>query len=386
VYKDKPYILVFCPYYPPHTGGLETHADGFNRYLSELGFHLSVFTPRLPVTAPVTEVVPNCVRIYRFPAFEIIPNYPLPKFWLPEFWKLLGLAATPVPDITISRTRFFFTSFMSLLYAKIRRTKYIHIEHGSDYVHLQDPLKNSLAFLYDQVFGRLSIVFSDLNIANSKASADFCRRLGFKKDCRVIYRGLDIKSLKNIKAVKGLNKKYPGKTLLFFVGRLYAGKGLRDLLQSLKSFPINTWQLLIAGDGPEKIILEKLSVKLGFAANVNFLGNLDWSKAMAYLKSSDIVLNPSYTEGLPTSVIEAGFCGKPVIATNVGGTAEILGRNYPYLIRPGDIIALTGCLNTLIKKPKSYTKIGKAISREIERKFDWSKNILEYEKLFSSLK
>ena len=72
-------ILEFCPYYPPHIGGLENHADEFNKYLSQKGMDITVFTPRLPKDASEFETRYQDVKIICFPAFEIISNYPLPK-------------------------------------------------------------------------------------------------------------------------------------------------------------------------------------------------------------------------------------------------------------------------------------------------------------------
>src|SRR3989339_611359 len=120
-------LLIFCSYYPPHTGGLESHADEFNKYLSQRGIDITVFTPKLPKNSPESEILYNNVKIIRFPAFEIISNYPLPKFWSLKFWSLFLRLFNQKFDITISRTRFFNTSLLTLIYAKIKKVRWIHI-------------------------------------------------------------------------------------------------------------------------------------------------------------------------------------------------------------------------------------------------------------------
>lgn len=170
-------LLIFCPYYSPHIGGLESHADEFNKYLSQKEVIITIFTPRLPQDAPDREIRYNNVKIIRFPAFEIIPNYPLPKFWLLKFWRLFfGLFFKEEFDIVISRTRFFNTSLLALIYAKTKNVKWIHIEHGSAFVQLSDTFKTVTAKLYDYVFGQLIFKCSDMNISISRAVQNFVNK------------------------------------------------------------------------------------------------------------------------------------------------------------------------------------------------------------------
>src|SRR3989338_3368629 len=108
--------LIFCPYYPPHIGGLESHADEFNKFISQQGISVTVFTTQLPRGSEQKEIRHKDVSIIRFPTFEIIPNYPLPKIWKSLFWILLIDIYHQRFDLVISRTRFFSTSLMALLY------------------------------------------------------------------------------------------------------------------------------------------------------------------------------------------------------------------------------------------------------------------------------
>jgi len=120
-------IIIFCPYYSPHIGGLESYSDEFNKYLSQTGIDITVFTPRLPKNAPENEIRYGNVKIMRFPAFEIISNYPLPKFWTKKYRDLKKEIKKEKYDIVISRTRFFNTSLLALIYSKTKKTKWIHI-------------------------------------------------------------------------------------------------------------------------------------------------------------------------------------------------------------------------------------------------------------------
>lgn len=143
--------------------------------------------------------------------------------------------------------------------------------------------------------------------------------------------------------------------------------------------------MLIVGDGPDRIFLEKMAANFDLSANILFLGSLNWQSAMSYLKSADVVINPSYTEGLPTSVIEAAMCGKPVIVTDVGGTPEIVGRDYPLQFQPGDLKKLTASLKYLLKNKAKRNQLGKLLSKRVDQKYNWSENIKNYERILCAL-
>jgi glycosyltransferase involved in cell wall biosynthesis len=92
--------------------------------------------------------------------------------------------------------------------------------------------------------------------------------------------------------------------------------------------------LLLAGDGPERSVLEPWTRNRGVDAR--FLGNVDDVRRV--LHAADVVLSTSTTEGLQGSLIEAGLCGVPAVATAVGGTSTIVDADTGALV-PGDASA-----------------------------------------------
>jgi glycosyltransferase involved in cell wall biosynthesis len=374
-------ILVFSPYYPPHIGGLENHADEFNKYLSQRGVDIVVFTPRLPKNAAELETRYNKVRIVRFPAFEIIPNYPLPRFWNLKFWRLFLNLKKEKYNIVISRTRFFSTSLLALIYAKIKKIRWIHIEHGSDFPQFKG-IKSKIAKAYDHTFGKLVLKSAESVVANSQASADFVKKLSGVNP-EVIYRGVEIEKIEAIQASEETRKKYAGKVIIIYLGRLIEGKGVADLIQACSQIDKN-YILLIIGNGQERINLENLAVKLKIKDKVSFLGQKNFNEAISLLKSADILVNPSYTEGLPTSVIEAAICRKAIVATNVGGTSEIIcGKNDGFLTEAKDIKILNKKLEILIADADMRNNFACSACNKVINKFNWDTNILKYLEIIS---
>ena len=378
-------LLVFSPYYPPHMGGLETHSEEFNKYLSLHTKKITVFTPRLPFNSKENELKHENIEIIRFPAFEIIPNYPLPKYWNIKFWKLFLNLFKNKYDIIISRTRFFNTSLLALIYAKIKRVKWAHIEHGSDFVKLNNKFNSLVSKIYDYTMGKLVLKLSDVNIANSQASVNFCKKLLKNKKCAVIYRGVEIEKIKSAPPNLTLKNDYSDNIIITFIGRLIDGKGVADLIKATADLKMK-FKLLIVGTGPQKNNLEKLVADLQIKDRVIFFGHKKFEEAMGILKISDIFVNPSYTEGLPTSVIEAALCKKAIIATDVGGTPEIITNNKSgYLINPRNINSLKEKLELLLKNPELRKKLGKEAYADVHKKFNWGKSINQYLEIFSKI-
>ena len=71
--------------------------------------------------------------------------------------------------------------------------------------------------------------------------------------------------------------------------------------------------------------LKKQAIKLDLLDRMIFVGQLDSDGVRKELTKADIFINPSFTEGLPTVVLEALSMGVPTVATDVGGTKDIVG-------------------------------------------------------------
>jgi glycosyltransferase involved in cell wall biosynthesis len=379
-------ILVFSPFYPPHIGGLESHSDEFNKYLSQEGVLISVFTPHLPENAPGEELRHGNVNILRFPSVELMHNYPIPKFWQSDFWKIWRSLSQSEYDIVISRTRFFFPSLMALWYAKKRGIPLLHIEHGSGFAPFKSEMKTTLGKIYDHTLGRSVLRSADFLVANSQASSDFVRKISGRTDCQVIYRGANREEIEGIEPNNALRNQYSGKTIIAFIGRLTDAKGVHDLIAAVAELNRNDIITLIIGGGPEENRLKKIVSDNHIEDQVIFFGNLPYREAISILKTTNIAVNPSYMEGLPTSVTEAALCGKAIIATNVGGTPEVIsGINDGYLIEPRNIEQLKERLTDLIDHPEKSLLFGQNAYQEVRKKFDWNESSKKYLAVFSKL-
>ena len=104
------------------------------------------------------------------------------------------------------------------------------------------------------------------------------------------------------------------------------------------------------------------------------------------MAAADVVVNPSYTEGLPTSVLEAAMMGKAVLATDVGGTPEIVADGEEgVLVGAHDVEALRSGLERLIADPDLRRLLGAAAHASAAGRFDWEASAAAFAAIANAL-
>ena len=134
--------------------------------------------------------------------------------------------------------------------------------------------------------------------------------------------------------------------LVLFVGRLDTKKGIGELLVAFASLASRRPNLRLAyvGDGPGGEQLRSKARHLALEDRVILMGACPSQKVAQWLAAANVLALPSYNEGYPNVVIEALSCGRPVIATNVGGILELVNEKSGILIVPRDSRALAGAI------------------------------------------
>jgi glycosyltransferase involved in cell wall biosynthesis len=137
---------------------------------------------------------------------------------------------------------------------------------------------------------------------------------------------------------------------LITVARLVTWKRIDELIRLLGGWP--DAGLIVVGEGPERERLHELATSLGVAARVWFTGQVDRSTVMSLLSASDVfILNSTY-EGLPHVVIEAMRAGVAVVATDAGGTREVVvPEDTGVLVPQDDPHALRDAVAALLADP-----------------------------------
>ncbi|HTP39520.1 MAG TPA: glycosyltransferase [Steroidobacteraceae bacterium] len=153
--------------------------------------------------------------------------------------------------------------------------------------------------------------------------------------------------------------------LIVYVGRLVEAKGLRELLGAFETLARENPHALLAfvGDGTMGAELGALVNRGAWADRILLPGSQSPEDVAVWLAASDTLCLPSWSEGYPNVVVEAIACGRPVVATDVGGTNEIVNASNGLLVPPRDPIALTDALRKVLARDWDYDGIARAIRR-----------------------
>lgn len=175
-------------------------------------------------------------------------------------------------------------------------------------------------------------------------------------------------------------------SLVGFVGRLNKGKGVIELVDSIKNL-LNERQSLkfiFVGDGPlYRYIKDKLEdfIKNG---RVEIKGWIMHDELPEYYNKMKLLILPSYSEGLPNTVLEAMACGTPVLATPVGSTPMLIKDEVTgFLLEKNTQEEIGKKIVSLMDNQKKLNEVAKDAAELIEREFRLDGAIERYKKLIS---
>jgi glycosyltransferase involved in cell wall biosynthesis len=167
------------------------------------------------------------------------------------------------------------------------------------------------------------------------------------------------------------------------VGRLVPVKDQATLLEdiALVRREIGTCKAVIVGDGPLDAPLKRQATQLGIADCVVFTGHRH--DVQDLLAAFDLFVLSSSSEGLSNVILEAMACSLPVVATDVGGSGELVDQaRTGLLVEPGSPAALSAALITLGRDPQRRQAMALAARDRVEREFALEKMIQRYQQLY----
>ena len=334
---------------------------------------------------------------YHVGAFVADPTVPHP---LVDALQIRGLPVHTIPDrggvgpetvdrivdlidrlrIDVLHTSEFRSNVLGLLCRRKRSVKLASTAHG----WIENDLRGKLHTYAD----RLLLRQFDLVILVSQAMR---RRLPKwwvpDRRVRVLYNALMIESYGRdlLKSPRRLPD--PARDVrLLNVGRLSPEKGQPLLLQAVAAlapdFP--GLRLVIAGVGPLEKSLRSQADRLGIGDRVELPGYV--ADMPSLYAATDLVVQSSFTEGLPNVILEAAHMGLPILATDVGGTSEIISHAVSgWLIRPRSVSALQSGMRVFLNDPRRFAAMAQRGRGRIEVAFSFPARTESQTRLYEQL-
>lgn len=364
-------ILFFNYEFPPLGGG----AGNASYYL--LNEYAKISSVQVDfITASIDEKyhhlkIGENVSVHRLPIGKNAANihYQTKKDLISYTWKAYWFARKLAKKNNYDLTHSFFTvpcGFISMLLKWEFKLPYIISLRGSDVPGYSERFVG----LYRWVTPTILKIWKDAAfvIANSQGLKDLALKSNPQKEIGVIYNGIDTKEF-----FPAGEKRDKDKFTIICVSRVTPRKGIRFLVQAFKllSGRYEQVRMVIAGDGNEKKSLEDLVMSLGLKERVEFLGVVPHENVLEHYQRADIFVLPSLNEGMSNVMLEALATGLPVVATDTGGTKELLTDGLNGLVvRMRDADDLAEKIEKLILNPELKNSMSQE-SRKLAEKLSW---------------
>ena len=156
--------------------------------------------------------------------------------------------------------------------------------------------------------------------------------------------------------------------LVVYAGNFLETKGLVELMEAFLKLARTRprARLAIVGQGPLGEALAGRAASGGMEDRVRIQGRQEAAGIAQWMRAADVFCLPSYSEGCPNVLVEALACGRPVVATNVGGIPELIDESNGILIPPRDSEALGAALDQALSRTWDSAEIARTSTRSWE--------------------
>ena len=364
-------ILLVTSSYAPVAGGLQIVTLQLARELNRRGHEVSVVTNRYPRMLPRREMlerVPVVRWLFIQPRLRYLRTLRLDLFMAGLLWFPLTLTRLVIFLASTNQevVNLYFVgepALFVLLAHWLVSFRLVVSLHGDDVEG--SPRSSSFnRWLFKSILARADAVTacSRYLLAQAAEIAPSAREKG-----HVIYNGIDLRSPRPASR---------NECALLAVGRMVPKKGFDILLRALAQGE-GEWKLTLLGDGPESAKLRQLSSELGLTGRVIFHGNQIRTDVLEAMANANVVVVPSRLESFGMVALEAMSMGKPVVATTVGGLAEVLSGADAVLVEPEDPVALAKGIDQAFGQLKSDSCFGMR-NRELAKRFSLTKMVDNY--------
>ncbi len=370
--------VLFVNYeFPPVGGGASFASMAMARELTKLGHDIGFLTAASARGSAAEEEVEG-IRLHRVPAFRRGVH----DSGICGAFSFICTAATRLPEIMrrggYDACHYYFglpTGLLSRIPGSHREKPYVVSLRGSD-VPGYDP---ALALWHRALLPVTRRIWNGAYrvVANSDGLRKLALTCAPSQVIDVIPNGVDLPG-----ARRRAREPHDGLRILT-VSRLIERKGIDTLIEAIAALRIETISLDIAGEGPRRARLEQLVRDRGIGNRVRFHGFVRHDRLAALYSRADVFVLPSRAESCSMALLEAMGAGLPIIATQVGGTPELIEHGQNGLLTQSDDPAeLAATILQLFHNPQRRDAFSAASLRRVQERFSWPRAAKRYEAIF----
>jgi glycosyltransferase involved in cell wall biosynthesis len=300
-----------------------------------------------------------------------------PAIW-PELRKLVRARR-----IDIIHAHEYKTDLLALLLARAEGAIPLATVHGWTGHTLREQLYYAADRRLLAAYPRLIAVSGEIRRALLRAGAS-------PRRVRVVLNGIDHRAFRRDRAREAAARAAlgigPGEAAIGAVGRLEPQKRFDLLLRAFARIRAGRpgARLVIAGDGSLRADLERLAAELGLGASCRFLGHCGDVAAVHH--ALDLLVQSSDYEGTPNAVLEAMALETPIVATDVGGTRELVEDGaHALLVRRGDLAGLARAIEAAIADRAGAARRAAAARERVERRLSFDARMDAVEATYEEL-
>lgn len=350
---------------PPEIGGIEVFGYEVGRTLAGRGMRISI----------VCSAVGHPPGTTRLDGIDIVRIRGIPQRHLLKLSMMPGIRSAVRrlrPDIVHANDA---TSGYAVASMK-DRPKLVVTVHGLGFSKADwaPPFRQGIEYFQTRAVERADVV-----VATDRRTAQEFEEL--RSDIRVIAPGVDVKTFSKNRYQRPAELTQDRFNILY-VGRLTKVKGFDLAVRGVDAVaPIirDRISLTVIGSGP---LAESAS---GTKADIRLLGELPHAKLPAYFSNADLVIQPSRSEGVPITILEAMASNTPVAATMVGGVGTCFDERHLVPITEITPTGVATAIEYAVSNADDITKRSDNAFRKVRDEFSWESVADKYQEIFRTL-
>ncbi|MFH0890138.1 MAG: glycosyltransferase family 4 protein [Candidatus Aenigmatarchaeota archaeon] len=369
-------ILFVLDFFTPHVGGAETLFDNMTKKLADKGIEIDIITQKIKGS----------------PDFESDGNRRIHRVYSP-FRHSFALAAAGKCVELSKKSDIVHAATLGGLGTVMTIEKFINKPVVATFFEVWDRLFLRLQkppmSLINYSLENLSLRHYRNHVSTAISNATKQRLLDFGFDAKkthVVYPGIDRK-LFNPKTKAQIKKDYP---LILFFGRPGVAKGINYLISAMKTvtnrIPEAKLMLLLSRNPASEYRKSMNLIKtLDLQDSIDVFDPKPLPELPGIIKSADVCVVPSISEGFGFSAAESLSCGTPVVASAAGSLPEIVKNGFNGLLsEPGSPDSISGNVIKILSDKKLRSRLAKNAPNSV-KKFDWDKGTKEYIKIYENV-